>query len=96
METVLAVTADVVRQIAILTQPVMPQSSNRLLDLLSVPKNSRSFASLGEKGRLGHGWSLQVDIPSPVAIFPRYVDPDTEGGTEAKAKPGKKGKPKKT
>src|SRR5581483_4493167 len=36
--TVLYVTAEVVRQIAILTQPVMPAASARLLDSLGVPE----------------------------------------------------------
>src|ERR1700759_5155429 len=35
--TVLYVTAEVVRQIAILTQPVMPESSAKLLDILGIP-----------------------------------------------------------
>ncbi|SMC68023.1 methionine--tRNA ligase [Rhizobium sp. RU36D] len=73
MATVLYVTADVVRQIAILLQPVMPDSAAKLLDLVAVPADRRSFAFLGEAGRLSPGTELEA--PSPV--FPRYVAPET-------------------
>ena len=48
MNTVLYVTAEVLRSIAILTQPVTPTASSALLDLLNVPGDARSFAALGE------------------------------------------------
>src|SRR6202030_960180 len=41
--TVLYVTAEVIRQIAILAQPFMPQSAARLLDLIAVPADKREF-----------------------------------------------------
>ncbi|ODN70826.1 Methionine--tRNA ligase [Methylobrevis pamukkalensis] len=41
MATVLYVTAEVIRQVAILAQPVMPTSAGRLLDLLAVPEGAR-------------------------------------------------------
>ena len=75
MGTVLYVTAETVRQVAILAQPVMPRSAARLLDLLAVPADARSFASLGEAGRLEAGRAL----PPPVAIFPRYVEQEKAG-----------------
>ena len=71
-DTVLYVTIETVRRIAILTQPVMPQAMARLLDLLAVPAEARSFASLGEAGRLTSGTAL----PAPSAVFPRYVEPE--------------------
>lgn len=74
MATVLYVTAEVVRQIAILFQPIMPASSAKLLDLVAVPEDKRSFAFLGEAGRLTPGTVL--DAPTPV--FPRYVAPETD------------------
>jgi methionyl-tRNA synthetase len=70
-KTVLYVTAEVVRQVAILTQPVMPTSSAKLLDSLGVPEDARNFASLGEAGRIAAGSML----PAPVGVFPRYVEP---------------------
>ncbi|WP_276118323.1 methionine--tRNA ligase [Pararhizobium qamdonense] len=72
MATVLYVTADVVRQIAILLQPFMPESSGRLLDLVAIPADQRSFASLGEAGRLVAGTALEAPKP----VFPRYVPPE--------------------
>ncbi|WEK52743.1 MAG: class I tRNA ligase family protein [Candidatus Kaistia colombiensis] len=69
--TVLYVTAEVIRQIAILSQPVMPGSAGKLLDLLAIPESGRSFASLGaHAGRLAPGSTL----PTPAGVFPRYVE----------------------
>lgn len=70
-KTVLYVTAEVVRQIAILAQPAMPDSSAKLLDSLGVPQVARDFASLGGSTRIKAGTAL----PAPVGIFPRYVEP---------------------
>ncbi|MEK1929572.1 MAG: methionine--tRNA ligase, partial [Pararhizobium sp.] len=72
MATVLYVTADVVRQIAILLQPFMPESAAKLLDLIAVPADKRDFASLGEAGRLVAGTALEAPKP----VFPRYVAPE--------------------
>src|SRR5437879_8379802 len=69
--TVLYVTAEVVRQIAILAQPVMPESSAKLLDSLGVPAGARSFAALGGGTRIAAG----TLFPPPVGAFPRSVDP---------------------
>ena len=41
--TVLYVTAEVIRQVAILAQSVMPASAEKLLDLLAVPAGARQF-----------------------------------------------------
>ncbi|MCX8997660.1 methionine--tRNA ligase [Rhizobiaceae bacterium BDR2-2] len=72
MGTVLYVTAEVVRQIAILLQPIMPDSAGKLLDLVAVPDDKRDFAALGEGGRLVPGTPLQAPQP----VFPRYVAPE--------------------
>jgi methionyl-tRNA synthetase len=74
MGTVLYVTAEVVRQIAVLTQPAMPRASGKLLDLLSVGEGARSFHSLGGEGRLLPG----VKLPAPQPVFPRYVEEEQE------------------
>jgi methionyl-tRNA synthetase len=68
---VLYVTAEVVRQIAILTQPVMPAASAKLLDALGVPENARQFSALGGATRIAPGTVL----PAPAAVFPRYIEP---------------------
>jgi methionyl-tRNA synthetase len=65
--TVLYVTAEVIREIAILAQPFMPDSSAKLLDLLGVPGDARTFARLGDAGRLMAG----AQLPAPAGVFPR-------------------------
>jgi methionyl-tRNA synthetase len=70
MATVLYVTAEVIRQVAILCQPYMPDSSARLLDILAIDAKARSFASLGSGGRLAQG----AELPGPKPVFPRYVE----------------------
>src|SRR5258708_775435 len=73
-KTVLYVTAEVVRQIAILAQPVMPEASAKLLDSLGVPHDARNFAALGSAKRIAAGSAL----PAPVGVFPRYVEPKVD------------------
>jgi methionyl-tRNA synthetase len=68
--TVLYVTAEVIRQVAILVQPFMPDSAAKLLDLLGVPGNERDFNYLGG----GHRLAPQTTLPAPVPVFPRYVE----------------------
>ena len=72
--TVLHTTAEVIRQIAILAQPVMPQSAGRMLDLLAIPEGERDFAALGGATRIAPGSKL----PAPAPVFPRYVEPAAE------------------
>ena len=67
--TVLYVTAEVVRQVAILAQPVMPDSSAKMLDSLGVPAEARDFAALATRIKAG------TKLPAPTGIFPRYVEP---------------------
>src|SRR4051794_29839078 len=72
--TVLYVTAEVIRQIAILAQPFMPESAAKMLDLLSIPPGERDFAALGGGHRLRPGTTL----PPPVPVFPRYIEPEAD------------------
>lgn len=75
--TVLYVTAEALRQIGILIQPFVPASASALLDLVGVPSDKRTFAELGEGGRLVAGTAL----PEPKPVFPRYVEAEAgEGG----------------
>jgi methionyl-tRNA synthetase len=69
--TVLYVTAEVVRQIAILAQPAMPQASHKLLDTLGIADdlNSRNFAALSQRIKPGSV------LPPPAPVFPRYIEP---------------------
>ncbi|MDX2204565.1 MAG: methionine--tRNA ligase [Hyphomicrobiaceae bacterium] len=87
METILYVTAEVVRQFAILAQPAMPELARKLLDLLVLPPEARRFTSLGAAGRLVPG----TPIPEPAGVFPRYVDPEEAAKP---APPPRKGKGK--
>lgn len=70
-KTVLYVTAEVVRQIAILAQPATPTASNLLLDSLGIPEGERNFAMLGGAKRIAPGSVL----PAPTPAFPRYIEP---------------------
>ncbi|KAF0848705.1 methionine--tRNA ligase [Nocardia caishijiensis] len=67
MATVLYVTLEVVRVVAILVQPVMPGSAAKLLDLLG--QEARTFADLSTPLAPG------TDLPAPEPVFPRYVEP---------------------
>jgi methionyl-tRNA synthetase len=71
--TVLYVTAEVLRQVAILCQPFMPASAAKLLDSLGIPAGERQFDRLGSAGtRIAAGGVL----PPPAPVFPRYVEPE--------------------
>ena len=72
MATVLYVTAEVVRQAAILAQAFTPASAAKMLDQLNVAADARSFASLGASARLKPGTALGELSP----VFPRYVEED--------------------
>jgi methionyl-tRNA synthetase len=64
--TVLYTTLEVVRIGTLLSQPVMPGSAGRLLDLLGQAEDQRAFQAIGK--RLVPGTAL----PAPVGVFPRY------------------------
>jgi methionyl-tRNA synthetase len=71
--TVLYVTAEVLRQVAILAQPFIPASAGKLLDLLGIAASERGFDRLGHADkRIAPG----VTLPAPAPIFPRYVEPE--------------------
>ncbi len=70
MGTVLYVLAETIRHLGILTQPVMPEASTRILDQLAVPTNARSFAYLGPDHALAPG----VKLPPPQGVFPRHIE----------------------
>lgn len=75
MATVLWVLAETIRNIGLLLQPFMPESSSALLDQVSVPPAMRSFAAVGEDGALVSG----TDLPKPQGVFPRFVEDETAG-----------------
>ncbi len=67
MGTVLYCAAEIVRQAAILIQPVVPEGAAKLLDYLGVDPAHRDFSYLGAKHRLAPGTML----PAPSGVFPR-------------------------
>jgi methionyl-tRNA synthetase len=70
METVLWVTAETIRRVAILCQPYIPGSAAKLLDILAVAEDARSFTHVAEAYALATGTAL----PAPQPVFPRYVE----------------------
>ncbi|MCA0405699.1 MAG: methionine--tRNA ligase [Proteobacteria bacterium] len=74
METVLYVTAEMLRYIGIAAQPFIPQAAAKLLDLLAVPEGERTFAHADGKFALKSG----TELPAPSALFPRYVEPEAD------------------
>jgi methionyl-tRNA synthetase len=68
--TVLYVTAEILRQVAILAQPFVPESAAKLLDLLAVPPGERTFSALVPAKRV----TAEVTLPPPSPVFPRYVE----------------------
>ena len=68
MGTVLYVVMEVLRHLAILSQPVMPDAMGRMLDQLGQPDGARGFADLATV--LVPGTAL----PKPEGVFPRYQD----------------------
>src|SRR5271168_4150481 len=79
MGLVLYVTIETLRVAAILLQPAMPASMGRLLDLLGVPPEARTFAALDVGERVGqldapHRLEPGRALPHPKPVFPRYVE----------------------
>jgi methionyl-tRNA synthetase len=64
--TVLYTTLETVRIATLLSQPVMPESMGKLLDLLGQTDDQRAFDAIGN--RLVPGTAL----PTPAGVFPRY------------------------
>lgn len=71
METVLYVLMEVLRHTAILYQPLIPSSANKILDQLSIPEDERTFDHL-ETSPIQFGAS----IGKAVGVFPRIEVPE--------------------
>ncbi|MCX6498143.1 MAG: methionine--tRNA ligase [Arthrobacter sp.] len=70
MNTVLYVTLEVLRTVAILAQPVMPTAAGAILDSLGQPEGeARDFAALGTPIEAG------TALPAPAPVFPKYEEP---------------------
>jgi len=68
MGTILYVLSETIRQIAILTQPIVPEASARILDQLAIPHDRRTFAHLEIALIPG------ITLPLPEGVFPRWVE----------------------
>ncbi len=75
MATVLYVCAEVIRQLAIYVQPVMPGSGAKLLEQLGVTAGKRNFADIATPLVPG------TKLPAPAAVFPRYLPPEDAAAT---------------
>jgi len=69
MADVLWVLCEVIRVVAILIQPMMPQAAARLLDQIAVPPSERAFSLLHGGASMAGGQGIN----KPEPIFPRYV-----------------------
>lgn len=72
MQTVLYVILEVLRYAAILYQPLIPTSANKILDQLTVPDNERTFAHLTDDYKIYPGNA----VSKPQGIFPRLEVPE--------------------
>lgn len=79
MQTILYVTAEVLRIVAIMAQPFMPASMEKLLGLLNVPARGRIFAH----AEMAQGLAAGALLPAPLPIFPRYIEAELDPPKEA-------------
>lgn len=77
METVLATLYICIAQLAVAIQPVIPASSEKLLDHMGIPKDCRSYAGIRSHwySPLAEG-SFRIAAPTP--LFPRLELPSEE------------------
>ena len=73
MKTILYVLAEAIRQLALLTQPFVPEAAGKMLDQVAVAEEARDFSTFGEAGRLATG----TELPKPEGVFPRFVVEDS-------------------
>ena len=69
MATVLHVLAETIRHLAILLQPFMPGSADKLLAQLAISEENRDFAALA-----GSPLQAGTALPKPEGVFPRFVE----------------------
>jgi methionyl-tRNA synthetase len=70
MNTVLYVTLEVLRIVAVLAQPVMPAATGKLLESLGQPDGeARQFSAIATPIAAG------TALPAPSPVFPKYEEP---------------------
>jgi methionyl-tRNA synthetase len=73
MGTVLYVTAEVIRRVGIMVQPFIPQSAEKLLDILAIPADKRQFSDVTASPLVGG-----AELPAPQPVFPRFVEAEEQ------------------
>ena len=72
-DTVLYYTAESIRQLAIMLRWVIPESCDKMLDLLGQDMDKRDFGHLTDAIVSG------LTLPAPSGIFPRLEMPESDG-----------------
>ncbi len=70
MQDVLIILMEVIRNIGILTQAFIPDSSNLILNQLNINNNERNFKFIDGMNRI----SISKKIEKPIPIFPKYIE----------------------
>jgi len=80
MVVVLMVLFGCVRDLAIAVRPVVPDSSDKLLDQMGIPSDARDFAALVDPDWFGRLCTSGFTLEKPVGVFPRLEMPAEEEG----------------
>lgn len=68
MNTVLYVTAEAIRRLAIQAQAIVPDSAAKFLDMLAIDQDKRMFAHVGDDHMIASG----TELPAPSPVFQRF------------------------
>ncbi|GLQ18400.1 methionine--tRNA ligase [Maritalea porphyrae] len=68
MNTVLYVTAEAIRRLAIQAQAIVPDSAAKFLDMLAIEQDKRMFAHVGDDHMIASG----TELPAPSPVFQRF------------------------
>jgi methionyl-tRNA synthetase len=68
MNTVLYVTAEAIRRLAIQAQSIVPDAASKFLDLLAVPADKRMFLQINDQNMMQAG----TELPAPTPVFKRF------------------------
>jgi len=75
MKAVLATLFTCIRDLAIAISPVIPASSDKLLDQMGIPTDERAFAALGDLDWYPRLASSPFRLSAPIGVFPRLELP---------------------
>uniref|UniRef100_K3X6P4 Uncharacterized protein n=1 Tax=Globisporangium ultimum (strain ATCC 200006 / CBS 805.95 / DAOM BR144) TaxID=431595 RepID=K3X6P4_GLOUD len=73
LDTVLYLTIDAVRMSAILLQPVVPESTTKILDYLAVPPATRSFEYATMMDASSSNGGTRIDNARSFVAFPKLL-----------------------